>query len=219
MLDQFGAVDAGDQKLRLKLLRTLSFVHRAPGQLLRQNRPVDFAKLRFRTFVAYTDHHPVGMEEIEHGRAFAQEFWIGRDREAPLRITAVDSECTRELLPGLHRHSALLDYQLRTARLRCNQASSAVNGAEVRVAILQRRRTDANEDDIAETHRLGKIGGKSESPRCDIVYDEILQMGLVDGQTTSAEGFDLVLIIVGAKNRVADFGQTCSRHQTDIAAT
>jgi hypothetical protein len=51
---------------------------------------IDFAELLFRFGIFHADHDTVGMEEIAHCGALAQEFWIGGDAKRRSFAAAID---------------------------------------------------------------------------------------------------------------------------------
>ena len=80
VLDEFGAVDCGDEKRRVGSRRAAVLVNRA-DELSFENRTIDFAHLRGGCFVFDADDDAIRVEEVFDGGAFTQEFRIGDDVE------------------------------------------------------------------------------------------------------------------------------------------
>jgi hypothetical protein len=132
-------------------------VNGAGKSALLQNGPIDLAKSRLRGLIANADDDAIRMQKIQDGRAFAKKFGVRGNREAVFRVATVNCQGTGQLLPRLHGDRALLDHQLGAASLHRNKARSTINCAQVRIAILKRRRANTDENHIAVSYCFSHI--------------------------------------------------------------
>ena len=88
VLDEFGAVDRGDEQRRVSRAGAAVFVNRTCKFSL-ENRPIDFAHLGGGGFVLDSDYDAIRVKEIFDRRAFAQEFRIGNDVESKVAAARI----------------------------------------------------------------------------------------------------------------------------------
>src|ERR1700743_1614697 len=103
VLDQFGAIDRGDQQRRVGGSRAAVLVNRA-CELVFQNRPIDFAHLGGRSLVFDTYYDAVRVKEIFDGGAFAQELRIGDNVEGDSTAARIGIEGATQLKAGASRN-------------------------------------------------------------------------------------------------------------------
>ena len=157
MFDQLGAIDRGCHEVRFGGVRTFALVDRATEFAIEDGR-VEFAEFLRGRIVVHADDDAVGMEEVADGSAFAQKLRIGRDAKGEAGLAAIYVERALELLAGVRGHSAFLDDELGASTFGRDHAGDVVNGAEVGVAIFERRSADANEYNIAFSN--GRTGSR-----------------------------------------------------------
>src|SRR2546430_14876512 len=76
VLDEFSAVDSGDEELGFAARGTRSVVHRATETPF-ENRTVDLAQFRGGGRILDADNNAVGMKKIRNGGGFAKKIRIG----------------------------------------------------------------------------------------------------------------------------------------------
>ena len=91
MLDEFRAVNGGDQELATRAWRASAVVHRAMEPAF-EDGAINLAEVGGGGFFLDAYNDAVGMEEILDGRAFAQEFGIGSDAEMNIAVAAVSGK-------------------------------------------------------------------------------------------------------------------------------
>src|ERR1700743_2165682 len=111
VLDQFGAIDRGNEKWRIRGSRAAVFVNRA-HELSFENRAINFAHLRGGGFVFDSDDDSIRMEEILDGSAFTQEFRIGNDMEGQAAVARIGVESAAEFEARACGNGALFDDEL-----------------------------------------------------------------------------------------------------------
>ena len=84
---------------------------------------------------------------------------------------------------------------------------------------MKRRSADTDKNDVAEAYGFRQIRCKAKPVRSDITGNDLLQVRLVNWKRAALQDIDLALVIVGADDRMADFGQASSCDQTYVSAT
>src|ERR1700728_2995458 len=92
-----------------------------------------------------------------------------------------------------------------------------IDGAQVRVAIGQRRRPHANEESISEGDRIGWVGAELQTAVLARLGYHVLESGLVDGHSNFFERLDLARVVVGAHHFVPDARETGSCDEPNVA--
>ena len=92
-----------------------------------------------------------------------------------------------------------------------------MDGGEVRVAGVQRRRADRDEQRPRVLERVGQL--RREMQAAPVLDDEIVQPGLPDGDDAALEVLDLALVDVDAPDLVAQLGEAGRGDQADVAGS
>ena len=79
-----------------------------------------------------------------------------------------------------------------------------------------RRRADSDEDGIRRPHRGRRIGLEKQTTLPRILRNEIVETRLENGDRAGSQRLDLGLILVDAGDHMAEIGEACPRHQSDI---
>ena len=82
-----------------------------------------------------------------------------------------------------------------------------------------RRRPHRDEHRIGIPYRRRQVRPEPQTPRLDIVPDQLVQAGLVDRHHSLQKPIDLPRILVDAENIVTEVREAGPRHQTDVART
>jgi hypothetical protein len=203
VFDQLGAVDGGDQPIRHRASGAFRRVNRAVECPV-QHRLVDFLHLLFSEFAFHAHHDPVRMQEVSHSGSLAEEFRIRRHLERNVRFSAVGRKGALQFLSRSRRHGALFDHELGLLGFGRDHARHMIDGAQVRIAIGQRRSPHANEESISECDRIGRVGAELQTAVLARFGDHVLEPGLVDRHSALFERLNLARVIVGAHDLVAD---------------
>jgi len=86
---------------------------------------------------------------------------------------------------------------------------------EVGVTGIGRGRVDADEDHLRALQQLVHVGGETKA--LPVLFDQLGQARLVDGDLAATERVNLVLEQVPGDHRVPQFGEAGGGHQTDPA--
>ena len=81
----------------------------------------------------------------------------------------------------------------------------------------RRRRADGDEDRIGAGDRRGEVGGEIEPPCLDVGRHQIVEAGLEDRDFATAQGRDLVAVLVHASDLVTEIGEAGAGYQPHIA--
>src|SRR5467141_148451 len=110
VLDEFGAVDGGDEEFGFVAWRAGSVVHRAAKSFL-ENGAVDFAEFGGSGGILDADNDAVGMEKIKDGGAFAKKFRVGSDTMFHTAVLGIGGEGAAEFEARACGYGAFLDDQ------------------------------------------------------------------------------------------------------------
>ena len=157
VLDEFGAVDGGDEKFGLVARRACAVVHRAM-KLVIQDGAINFAQFFGGGRIFDANDDAVGVKEIVNGGAFAQEFGIGRDAESNVVTARVGGKGATKLESGARGNGAFFHDQFGRLRLRGDLPGHVIDGGEICFAGLFGRRANANEDGVAGTDGIADVG-------------------------------------------------------------
>ena len=158
MLDEFSAVDGGDEELGFAARGARSVVHRA-AETPFENRTVDLAQFRGGGRILDADNNAVGMKKIRHSGAFAKKFGIGGDAEFYIAFFGIGGKGAAELEPGARRHSALLDDEFGRFRFRGDLPGNVINRRKVCLTGILRRSSDTDEDGIPSADGFTGVRG------------------------------------------------------------
>ena len=210
MLDQFGAADGGDQEFRLMRIGTLAVVHRASKFVLK-NRPVDFAELFGGSRIFDADYNAIGMEEILHGRAFAQKFRIGSDAEAAVPA-AVCGKRALQLDASAGRHRAFFDDEFGRTRLSGYLLCHVVDGGKIGAAVGARRSANTDEDRVTKANCFTGVDGIGNFSGFAGRNKNFIEMLLEDRYLTGFQLSNAACVDVGADHLVSRFSKTRARY-------
>jgi hypothetical protein len=88
---------------------------------------------------------------------------------------------------------------------------------EIRRPVFVRRRSNRDELDVAVFHALFDVGGKADPAGFPRALQDFVKARLMDRHAAVVEDVDLASIDIDAKYVVADFGETRTGHQSDVA--
>lgn len=217
MLDQFGAVDGGDQELRARTLRTVAIVRGAVKATF-EDGIVDFAELRGSRFFFHPDDDAVGMEKVVDGGTFSEELRIGSDLKMHIAIATVRTKSARQFQAGPGGHSALFDDELGAVGFGCDLPGTVVDGGKVRFAVFFGRRAYTDENRFGRSNGFAGIASKREAASFASGVENLIEMPLVDWNTAGIELRDAVGIDVRAEHFMSGLGQARACDQTDVSA-
>ncbi len=98
----------------------------------------------------------------------------------------------------------------------CDVAGRLLDREQVRLPGLPRWRPDADEDDLRVANR---VAGRADEPQPaggDVATEEVVQPRLLEGHTADLERLELGLVLIGAGDLMAEFGQRDARHEADV---
>jgi hypothetical protein len=90
-----------------------------------------------------------------------------------------------------------------------------VDGGEVRVARVRRRRPDRDEEQPRVLERVGDV--RREVQATAMVLHQLGEAGLPDGDVAPLEALDLLRVDVDAPDVVAELREACRGDQADVA--
>src|SRR5438067_1370768 len=199
VLDQFRAVDVGHKDRRHE--RLVDLFHEIDG-----------------VFALRADHDAVGLHQVGHRAAFAQEFRIADDIElGPVSVVTLDRFA--HLLAGFHRHRAFVHDHAITGQDIGDIARDFLDEAEIYATVRLRRRRHGDENDLRIIHAFPGTGAETQPVRGHIPVDDFLEARLVDRDFPGLERFHFAQVVVDADDVVADVGKTSAGHETDITGT
>ena len=186
-------------------------------ETLLEDGEINFVHLLFGELVIDADYDAIGMEKIADGGAFAEKFGVGRHAKLRGAIAAVDAQLALELLASLRGDGAFFDDQFRAAGFGADEAGYAIDGAEIGIAVGERRSADADENCVCGGNGFGWVAFEAQAIRGAIARDDAFEAGLVNGEMAGLEDFDFREIAIGADDIVADFREAAACYQTYVA--
>ena len=161
--------------------------------------------------VGRADHHPVGVQEVAHRRALAQELGVRHDMDVVSAHGALDDAGRAD------RDGRLVDDDGAGTQGRTDLGRRRLDVAEVGRAVVALGRRNAQEHDVrpgssrgGAQHELEPTGGAGGG-------DDLGQPFFDDGDLTAVEQVDLVGVDVGAGHVVTQLRQTGPGRETDVA--
>jgi hypothetical protein len=148
-------------------------------------------------------------EVLQRG-ALLEELGAGDVAEAAL---AALGEGALDRLAGADRDGRL--HHQRVAVGDRHRVDDRVDGGEVGVAGVGRRRADGDEEQARVLQRRRQLGREVEA--LSVGGDRLCQAGLVDRDLAAVETLDLAGVDVDAPDVVPEFGEAGGRHQSDVA--
>ncbi len=159
MLDEFGAVDVGDEKGGHE--RFVDLLHQGRGAL-----------------AVRAEDDAVRLHEIGHGRTFAEELGVRDDVELGIRGVALDR--LGDLFPGFHRNGRLVDHDLVALDARGDFPGHLLDELQVHRPVWIRWGRHRDEDDLAVINPLLGARGEGKPTGGDVLCDEIGEPGFID---------------------------------------
>ena len=80
-----------------------------------------------------------------------------------------------------------------------------------------RRRADGNKDGIGRAHRRRRIGLEKQPRLLRILRDQIVEAGFENRHHAVSQRANLAGVLVDARDHMAEIGEACAGHQSDIA--
>ena len=117
------------------------------------------------------------------------------------------------------RHGRLRDDDHLTGHVLADFARHRQNMLQISGAILVRRRSDRDEENIGGADGGRDVGREVETPVLLVSLDEILEAGLVDRKNVLLQALDFRCDHIRAYDVVAGFGETCSHHESDVSGS
>ena len=154
VLDQFGALGAGDDQRRRNLRpvgrgnRILALVVAAVG-----HGRVNLAQHRGAAFAVRADHDAVGIKKVGDRGAFAQKFRVGGDIER-IRSGGIAQNDLAHPVAGVNRDRTFLHHHFVAVDGPGNAAGHRFHVGEIGFALFGRRSADRDENGFAGAHRL-----------------------------------------------------------------
>ncbi|CAO4144681.1 hypothetical protein LPLAFNJD_LOCUS1752 [Methylorubrum aminovorans] len=200
VLGQLGRAPPGEQDRRLvEVERAVDLLHDGGG-----------------AGILGADDDAVGPLEVADGRALAQEFGVGGD--ADIEVGASLAQDALDLVAGADGDGRFGDDHGIAGERLGDLARCGVDVGEVGKAVAAARRgAHRDEHGLGLRHGGSEVCRESEASGADVLGDEGVEAGFVDGHAALVEGFDLVGILVDADDLVAEIGEAGARDEADIA--
>ena len=166
MFDQLGGVDVGDKDRGIEWL--IHLLHECQGAI-----------------AVTADDNAVGLHQVGHGAAFAQELWIAHHIEVSDAVVALDR--VGDFFARFDRNGALINDHAIFIGLEDSGdfPGHALDEAQVHASIWLRRRGNGNEDDLRVVHTVFDAVGEAETLGGDVSVDKFFQAGFVDRDFSS----------------------------------
>ena len=161
----------------------------------------------------HTDDDSVRLHEVFDRGALLQELGVRADVKCGRRVLG---DFRADPFRGPDRNGALGDDQLGAIHVLADGARHVQHVLQVRRAVLSRRRSHGNENDIRALDRAAEVGRELQAAVALVPHDERLEPGLVDRQPVLAQAVDLGLVDVDAQDIIARFGEARPCHETDV---
>jgi hypothetical protein len=170
--------------------------------------------------IVEADHDAVRLHEVVDRGAFLQEFRIADDMERDVHAALLEfaSDRALDLLGGADRHGRLVDDHGRFRQALADAACSGQDVGQVGAAVFVRRRADGQEDDVGVVDGIVIVRREQQAAGSGVALDEAVQAGFVDGDDPVLQHRDLARVDVQAQHGIADVGETCARHQSDVTS-
>jgi len=163
-----------------------------------------------------TEHDAVRVEAVADGGAFAQEFGVA-DHEVAVVVLGVGGvlDDAGDPVTGADRDGALVDDDLHLAvEVRGDVTRGALDVPEVRAAVRQGRRADADEDHVRVRDGAGVIARPGEA--FGVLREHGVEARLVDGQVPAFELLDLACVHVQPGDLMAELGEHDGSSESDV---
>ena len=198
MFDQFGGIDVGDEDRRVERL-------------------IDFFHERQAAVAVAADDDAVGLHQIGHGAAFAQEFGIADHIEVGVGVVALDR--IGDFLAGFDRHRAFIhdDAVFIWLENTGDLAGYPFDKAQVHAAVRLRGRRHGDEDDLGVIDALFDAVGETKPFGGDVALHKLFEPRFINGDSPGKKGIHFPLVVINTNDVVTDFGETRAAYETDIS--
>jgi len=166
--------------------------------------------------VVAADDDTIGAHEILERRALLEELGV---RDHGERVLGFFRDDVGNTLRGADGHGGFVDDDLAVVHRAADLCGDGFDRAEIRAAILARRRADGDEDDLRTAHRVLEIGREFEAPGLVVFRDDVAEARLVDRDPALDQGLNLLLVLIYAGDVVARFSEARPRHETDVTGS
>ena len=177
-------------------------------------RRVDALEQLGGALISGSHHDAIRMQEVNDGRAFAQELGIGNDIE-PGGVHAMAVKDTANPLVGVDRHRALFDDHLVAGDGARNLRDHRFNVRQVSRAGVSLRCADRDEDGFATLNGCAQIGCEVDSA-AQVFGEQIGQMVFVDRNSAVSQRSHLGFIVVDAGDLMADLGKAYGGDEPNV---
>src|SRR5688572_11614868 len=215
--------DLGGKHRVCRVLRQLrrAHVHHDHAVTVAGERLVERAQQLRRARVVGSDHDPVRLHEIRHGRAFLEELRV-RDHvelEVHAALTQRALDASVHLVRSADRHGRLVDNDPELRHVPADGLGDREHVRQVRRTVLLRRRADGDELEEAVADPGHGVGRELEPALVEAATDELLEPGFVDRDLTLLQTCDLRRVDIDAQDLVAHVGKAGAGHQPDVTRT
>ena len=162
--------------------------------------------------VERADDDPVGLQEVPHRRSLCGELRIRHvsDRRETARV-----ERRAHLLARADRHRGL--HHDRRAGVLRKLVDDGPDTREIGIARVERRRVDADEEELRAVERLAHVERVAEAVA--VLREQLFEPGLVDRHRAAAERVDLLRHDVADDDLVTQIREAGTGDEADVAAS
>src|SRR6202521_1270083 len=159
------------------------------------------------------------MEKILDSGTFAEKLRIRGHAKREIAVAGIGGQRAAQLDSRAGRDGALFDDEFRCARFRRDLPRNMVDGREVRVPALFRRRADANKNCLTAANSLTGVRRERDASCFPRGSENLVKMRLINGHAAGLKLSDPCAIDVRANYLVSCFSETRSRYQADVATS
>src|SRR5690242_3805955 len=132
------------------------------AKVLLQDGGVDLPQHGFRFRVIQAEKHALGMKEIIDRRALAQKLRVSCNSKMGTGVWSGYKEQMFQLFTGFNGERAAFNDEFWGIGGVGDLACGRIKGLEIRIAVLQLRHTDTQEDCIGIAEGTGRLGSEGE---------------------------------------------------------
>ena len=176
----------------------------------RRHAEVQRRHLDRRRLVGAADDDAVGLQEVLHGRALAQELRVRHD----LHVGSVEDALDDARRP--HGHRRLVDDDGLVRQVRGDLPRRPLDVRQVGAAVVALRRRHAQERDVAVDDGVRRPDHEAQPPGPQTLLDEPVEPVLDDRHLTGGQPGDLVGVDICAHHLVTEVGEAGAGGQTDV---
>ncbi len=197
----------------------ITHAHEQHAVVVAQQRTIELGHAPARLLGIGAHDDAIGAAEVTHRRAFLEEFGVADHVEADARAARGQLLADRgaHLVGGAHRHGRLVDHDRVLAQVAPDVARHREHVAQVRRAVLARRRADRYEDVLGRAHRGGHVGAECQQPGLHRLLHHRLQARLENGDLAGLQARELGGVVVDAHHVIAHFREAGARDQAHVS--